>query len=177
MASAKADSGRNLASELAYLTQVFKAPSLAASIDGLAERARAECWSHEEFLAACLQREVAARESHSGEARIRAARFPARKAIEDFDFGHQRSLSVRSSPTWAPWTSSLPAKTWCSWARQAPARPTCRSAWNPRGPGRAPRRVRHRSRMGRPARRRLCHRESAAGTGQARTRPGGAGRR
>ncbi|WP_405089062.1 ATP-binding protein [Microbispora sp. NBC_01389] len=42
--------------------------------------------------AACLQREVAARESHGGEARIRAARFPARKALEDFDFDHQRSL-------------------------------------------------------------------------------------
>jgi hypothetical protein len=46
---------------------------------------------HEEFLAACLQREVAARESH-GEGRIRAARFPARKALEDFDYDHQRSL-------------------------------------------------------------------------------------
>jgi DNA replication protein DnaC len=85
-------SGRNLAAELAYLTRVLKAPSLAASVERLAERARAESWSHEEFLAACLQREVAARESHGGEARIRAARFPARKGLEDFDFDHQRSL-------------------------------------------------------------------------------------
>ncbi|MFF4240079.1 IS21-like element helper ATPase IstB [Actinomadura geliboluensis] len=92
MAAAKSGSGRNLAAELAYLTRVLKAPSLAASVERLAERARAESWSHEEFLAACLQREVAARESHGGEARIRAARFPARKAIEDFDFDHQRSL-------------------------------------------------------------------------------------
>ena len=58
----------------------------------LADRARAESWSHEEFLAACLQREVAARESHGGEGRIRAARFPARKALEDFDYEHARSL-------------------------------------------------------------------------------------
>jgi DNA replication protein DnaC len=61
-------------------------------VDRLAERARAESWTHEEFLAACLQREVAARESHGGEGRIRAARFPARKSLEDFDFDHQRSL-------------------------------------------------------------------------------------
>jgi DNA replication protein DnaC len=85
-------SGRNVAAELAYLTRTLKAPSLAAAVDRLAERARAESWTHEEFLAACLQREVAARESHGGEARIRAARFPARKALEDFDYDHQRSL-------------------------------------------------------------------------------------
>src|SRR3954451_5843807 len=90
--AAAAGSGRNLAAELAYLTRVLKAPSLHASIERLAERARAEGWSHEEFLAACLQREVAARDAHGGEVRIRWARFPARKALEDFDFDHQRSL-------------------------------------------------------------------------------------
>jgi hypothetical protein len=84
---------RNIASEIAFLTRSFKAPSLAASVDRLAERARAESWSHEEFLAACLQREVAAREAHGGEGRIRAAKFPARKSLEEFDFDHQRSLS------------------------------------------------------------------------------------
>jgi DNA replication protein DnaC len=41
---------------------------------------------------ACLQREVAARESHGGEGRIRAARFPARKSLEEFDFDHARGL-------------------------------------------------------------------------------------
>jgi DNA replication protein DnaC len=55
---------------------------------GWPERAR----TNEEFLAACLQREVAARESHGGEGRIRVARFPARKALEEFDFDYQRSL-------------------------------------------------------------------------------------
>src|SRR4051795_10088525 len=89
--TAKASS-RNVASEIAFLTRALKAPSLAASVERLAERARAESWSHEEFLAACLQREVAARESHGGEARVRTARFPARKGLEDFDFDHQRSL-------------------------------------------------------------------------------------
>src|SRR3954454_7778631 len=39
-----------------------------------------------------LQREVAARESHGGEGRIRAARFPARKSLEEFDFDHARGL-------------------------------------------------------------------------------------
>src|SRR6202000_969202 len=84
--------GRNVSSEIAYLGGALKAPSLAGAVERLAERARAESWTHEEFLAACLQREVAARESHGGEGRIRAARFPARKSLEDFDFDHQRSL-------------------------------------------------------------------------------------
>ena len=48
--------------------------------------------SHEEFLAACLEREVAARAANGGELRIRAARFPARKSLDEFDFDHQRSL-------------------------------------------------------------------------------------
>src|SRR5438045_193749 len=79
-------------SDLAYLCRALKAPSLAAAVDRLAERARAEGWTHEEFLAACLEREVASRQDHGGENRIRAARFPARKSLEDFDFDHQRSL-------------------------------------------------------------------------------------
>ena len=64
----------------------------AGAVPRLAERARSESWTHEEFLAACLQREVAARESHGGEGRIRAARFPARKSLEEFDFDHARGL-------------------------------------------------------------------------------------
>jgi DNA replication protein DnaC len=84
--------GRDLSAEVAYLTRARKAPTLRESVDRLAERARAESWSHQEFLVACLQREVAARESHGGEGRIRAARFPARKSLEEFDFDHARGL-------------------------------------------------------------------------------------
>lgn len=83
---------RDLTAEVAYLTRALKAPTLRESVDRLAERARAESWSHEEFLVACLQREVSARESHGGEGRIRAARFPARKSLEEFDFDHARGL-------------------------------------------------------------------------------------
>src|SRR5438128_3615462 len=83
---------RDLAAEVAFLTRALKAPTLRESVDRLAQRARAESWTHEEFLIACLQREVSARESHGGEGRIRAARFPARKSLEEFDFDHARGL-------------------------------------------------------------------------------------
>jgi DNA replication protein DnaC len=90
-ATARAGSATNTA-ELAFLTRALKAPTLRDAVDRLAERARAESWSHEQFLIACLQREVSARESHGGEGRIRAARFPARKSLEEFDYNHARGL-------------------------------------------------------------------------------------
>jgi DNA replication protein DnaC len=83
---------RDLTGELAFLTRALKAPTLRDAAGRLAERARTEGWSHEEFLAACLQREVAAREAHGGEGRIRTARLPARKSLEEFDYDHARSL-------------------------------------------------------------------------------------
>ena len=92
MVAATKNAGRDLAAEVAFLTRALKAPTLRVSVPRLAERARAESWSHEEFLVACLQREVSARESHGGEGRIRAARFPARKSLEEFDFDHARGL-------------------------------------------------------------------------------------
>jgi DNA replication protein DnaC len=39
-----------------------------------------------------LSTEVASRDSHGGEGRIKAARFPARKTLEEFDFTFQRSV-------------------------------------------------------------------------------------
>ena len=93
MATTTAKPARDLHAELAFLTRALKAPTLRTSVARLAERARAEGWSHDEFLAACLQREVAAREAHGGESRIRQARFPARKSLEEFNFDHARGLN------------------------------------------------------------------------------------
>src|ERR1700749_475 len=92
MATKTTNSSRDVSEELAYLPRALKAPTLREPIDRLAERARSETWSYEEFLAACVQREVSARESHGGEGRIRATRFPSRKSLEEFDFDHARGL-------------------------------------------------------------------------------------
>ena len=78
--------------EVAYLCRALKAPSLAPSFERLAERARSQEWTHQEFLAACLEREVSAHQTNGGELRIKAARLPTRKTIKDFDFTLQRSL-------------------------------------------------------------------------------------
>src|SRR5690606_7394193 len=79
-------------SELAHLFRSLKAPAAARQAPALAERAREEEWSHERYLEAVLAAEVASRESHGGENRIKAARFPARKTLEEFDFTFQRSV-------------------------------------------------------------------------------------
>ena len=47
---------RDITSEIAFLTRALKAPTLRESVPRLAERARTDSWSHEEFLVACLQR-------------------------------------------------------------------------------------------------------------------------
>ena len=79
-------------SELAHLFRSLKAPAAARALPKLAERAREEGWSYERFAEALLASEVAARENHGGEARIKAARVPARKTLEEFDFTFQRSV-------------------------------------------------------------------------------------
>jgi hypothetical protein len=76
-------SGRNVTGELAYLTRALKAPSRGQAVERLAERARAENWTHEEFLAACNTKSPRG-ESHGGEGRIRSARLPSRTSLEEF---------------------------------------------------------------------------------------------
>src|SRR6266704_7009812 len=79
-------------SELAHLFRALKAPAAARAFPKLAERAREEAWSYERFAEILLSTEVSSRESHGGESRIKAARFPARKTLEEFDFTFQRSV-------------------------------------------------------------------------------------
>jgi len=79
-------------SELAHLFRALKAPAAARALPAIADRARAESWSYERFAEALLGTEVSARDTHGGEGRIKAARFPARKTLEEFDFTFQRSV-------------------------------------------------------------------------------------
>jgi DNA replication protein DnaC len=79
-------------SELVHLFRALKAPAASRALPALADRARAEEWSYERFAEILLGTEVSARESHGGESRIKAARFPARKTLEEFDFTFQRSV-------------------------------------------------------------------------------------
>lgn len=79
-------------SMIAYLTRVLKTPTIGAFWEQLAEAARDQNWSHEEYLAAVLQRQVADRESKGTTMRIRTAHFPSVKTLEDFNLDHLPSL-------------------------------------------------------------------------------------
>jgi DNA replication protein DnaC len=63
----------------------LKAPVVRDVYSRLAGQARDEGWSHEEYLAAVLARQVASRNANSAKARVGAARFPQPKTFDEFD--------------------------------------------------------------------------------------------
>jgi DNA replication protein DnaC len=77
---------------LTYLSAALKAPRITEAAARLAEHARDAGWTHEEYLAAVLDREVAARNASGAQLRIRAAGFAARKSIDEFDFDAQPTV-------------------------------------------------------------------------------------
>lgn len=84
--------GPELVSQLAYLTRVIKAPTIGAVWADLGDVARDQGWSHEEYLAAVLARQVADREANGTALRTAGAHFPAVKTLEDFNLAHQPAL-------------------------------------------------------------------------------------
>ena len=70
----------------------MKAPRITEAAARLADHARDAGWTHEEYLAAVLDREVAARNASGAQLRIRAAGFAARKTIEEFDWDAQPAV-------------------------------------------------------------------------------------
>jgi DNA replication protein DnaC len=79
-------------SEITHLARAMKAPRIRDAAGGLADKARTEGWTHEQYLARVLEEEVLARETSGSRQRVKAARLPAVKTLDDFDFGYQRSV-------------------------------------------------------------------------------------
>ena len=91
-AKTKTDAVSAALKQLTYLSASLKAPRIIESAARLADHARDAGWTHEEYLAAVLDREVAARNASGAQLRIRAAGFPARKTIEEFDWDAQPAV-------------------------------------------------------------------------------------
>ena len=59
--------------QITYLAAALKAPRIIETAARLADQARSDGWTHEDYLAAVLEREVSARNASGAELRIRAA--------------------------------------------------------------------------------------------------------
>jgi DNA replication protein DnaC len=80
------------AKQLTYLAAALKAPRIVEAAGRLADQARDANWTFEDYLAAVLEREVAARNASGAQLRIKAAGFGAVKTLEDFDFDTQPAI-------------------------------------------------------------------------------------
>lgn len=76
-------------SQIEYYARALRAPRIGEAFRRLGDQARDAGWSHEEYLAAVLSKEVSEREASGAGLRITAARFPGFRTIEDFNFDHQ----------------------------------------------------------------------------------------
>lgn len=112
------------ASEILHLSRALKAPRIRDIAGPLADRARQENWTFKTYLTRVLEEEVLARETSGGQLRVRAARLPAVKTLEDFDFTFQRSVKKQVVLHLAQLDSLLEAKNVLFFGPPAPARRT-----------------------------------------------------
>jgi DNA replication protein DnaC len=82
-----------LAAQIKLYSQELKMPGLRQSFADIAREARGTGETLEAYLAACLLAEIDSRRAHRLESRIKQARFPQKKTLEEFDFTLVPSLS------------------------------------------------------------------------------------
>jgi len=71
--------------------RMLRLPIVADQAGPLADQARDQHWGYEEYLAALLQRQAAAREANGATTRLRRAHFPRTSTLEDFNWAYQPS--------------------------------------------------------------------------------------
>ena len=82
-----------LAAQIRLYAKELKMPGLARAFEEIARDAGKAGRGHLESLAACLAAEVESRAEHRLASRLKAARFPASKSFETFDFSLVPSLA------------------------------------------------------------------------------------
>ncbi len=84
--------GEVAAAQVRLYAKELKMPGLAAAFEEIVRDGAKAGRSYLETLSACLAAEVASRAEHRLATRVKAARFPAPKSLEAFDFALQPSL-------------------------------------------------------------------------------------
>lgn len=77
------------AAEAIHQARALRLPLVAELAGSLADQARDQHWSFEDYLAAVLGRQAAAREANGTTTRIRRAHFPRTCTMEDFNWSYQ----------------------------------------------------------------------------------------
>lgn len=121
--AAKQQDPSSAVKQIHYLAAALKAPRIVEAAGRLADQARDAGWTHEDYLAAVLEREVSARNASGAAQRIRWAGFPTRKTLDDFDWDHQPAVRQQVAALASGAFLTEPA-TSCSSARPGPAKPT-----------------------------------------------------
>jgi DNA replication protein DnaC len=67
------------------------------------------------LVAYLVSEEVAARDATQNDIRLRAARFPGRKTLDQSDFAAQPAVNEAACGCWLTWTSSGRPRTWSAW--------------------------------------------------------------
>lgn len=70
----------------------LKLPGIAKAFRDVARQAREHGWAYEEYLLELLEIEARNRTDNVSKQRLREARFPAMKTLDQFDFAHQPAL-------------------------------------------------------------------------------------
>lgn len=92
---------------IAEYLKALKLPAFATEYQGLARQARDGGWDYEDFLRELLEVELHSREERTAKRRLKEARFPDLKTLEQIDW----EAFCRASPSRRSWWNWQPAST------------------------------------------------------------------
>jgi len=115
--------------QIDYLARALKAPRIPEAATRLGEQARDAGWSHEEYLAAVLDREASARDASGAELRLRPLGSRHARRSRTSPLTSSPPLNATPSPTSPKAATSLTQATSFSLGRPAPAKHISPSAW------------------------------------------------
>jgi hypothetical protein len=122
---AKQQPATDAVKQIHYLAAALKAPRITEAAARLADQARDAGWTHEDYLAAVLEREVSARNASGAAQRIRWAGFHAVKTLDDFDWDQQPAVRQQVTAL-ASGAFLTEARNVVLLGRPGPAKPTSR---------------------------------------------------
>ena len=109
--------------QLISLLERMKMDHLEAQLDTICEQASKRDLGYKEFLIEALQTEWSGRHQRGVESRLKMARFPWVKTLEQFDFTFQLSIDRKILLSSRVWVLSIVAKTLSFWVLPGSVRP------------------------------------------------------